>query len=73
MKRDQMRSDHVLFRWHLVRIRLAEALGDRETIRRAARTALELVGRGPQLPRHPDVGLVRTDKATLKRLRKLAK
>ena len=73
LKRDQLKFDHVLFRWHLVLIRLAEAAGDRETVQRAANTALTLAERGPQLPRHPDVGLVHANKATLKRLRKLAR
>lgn len=73
MSRDQLKFDHVLFRWHLVLIRLAEAVGDRDTVRRAANTALTLADRAPQLPRHPDVGLVHADKATLKRLRMFAK
>lgn len=73
IKRDKLKFDHVLFRWHLVLIRLAEAVGDRETVLRAAKTALTLAERGPQLPHHPNVGLVNADKATLKRLVKLAK
>jgi predicted Zn-dependent protease len=72
-KRDEMKFDRDLFQWHLVLIRLAEAAGDRETVQRAPKTALILAERGPQLPRHPDVGLVHGDKATLKRLHKLAK
>jgi tetratricopeptide (TPR) repeat protein len=73
MDRGGMKFDHVLFRWHLVLIRLAQAIDDRETVQRAARTALNLAERGPQLPHHPDVGLVKPEEATLKRLRKLAK
>jgi hypothetical protein len=72
MARPGLKFDHQLFRWHLALIRAAEAMGDRETVRRAARSALELAARGPQLPRHKDVGLVRTDRATLSRLRELA-
>jgi hypothetical protein len=72
MNRDQLKFDHVLFRWHLTLIRLAEAIGDEETVRRAANTAITLAERGPQLPRHPGVGLVHADMATLERLRELA-
>jgi hypothetical protein len=62
-----------LFRWHLALILVAEQTGDRATVRHSATTALELAGRGPQLPRHKDVGLVHTDEATLRRLRRLAR
>jgi predicted Zn-dependent protease len=73
INRPGLKFDSQLFRWHLDLIRVAEATGEQQTVRRAAATALALAERGPQLPRHPDVGLVQTDKATLKRLRKLAK
>jgi len=73
LDRDQIKWASQLFRWHLDLIRVAEATGDTQTVRRAANTALTLAEQGPQLPHHPDVGLVKTDKATLKRLRKLAK
>lgn len=73
IERDGMKFDHVLFRWHLVLIRLAEAVGDDPTAQRAANAALTLAERSPQLPRHPDVGLVHADEATIKRLRKLAR
>ena len=72
MGRPRMKFDNQLFRWHLNLIRIAEAAGERETVRRAANSALTLAGRGPQLPRHPDVGLVRADEAILERLRALA-
>lgn len=72
MNRTQMKFNRELFRWHMVRIRVAEAVGDREAVRRCANTALSLAERGPQLPRHPDVGVVQADKATLERLRELA-
>jgi predicted Zn-dependent protease len=65
--------DSQLFRWHLALIRAAEQAGDQETVRRAARAALELAGRGPQLSRHKDVGLVQTDPSTLHRLRMLVR
>ncbi len=71
--REQPVFDSRLFGWHLSFIRVASATGDRETVRRAATTALTLVDRGPRLPRHPDVGLVETDQATLERLRELAR
>lgn len=70
--RPGMKFDSQLFRWHLAIIRLAEQTGERETVRRAANTALELASRGPQLVRHKDVGLVHADDATLLRLRDLA-
>jgi len=63
----------VLFRWHLALIRIAQATDDEQTVRRAARTALVLADRGPVFPRHKTVGVVHSDKRTLKRLRKLAK
>jgi predicted Zn-dependent protease len=61
-----------LFRWNVALARVAVSLGDVETQRQAARTALSLADRGPQLPRHPTVGLVNTDKPTLTWLRRLA-
>ena len=73
IERKGMKFDSQLFRWHLNLIRIAEATGDHETVRRAANTALTLAERGPQLARHPEVGIVQTDKTTIKRLRKLAK
>ena len=73
LERPGLKFDNQLFRWHLDLIRLAERIGDGETVQRAARTALNLAERRPQLPRHPDVGLVMTDRATLGRLRKLSK
>jgi tetratricopeptide (TPR) repeat protein len=72
IERDRLKFDNQLFRWHLNLIRVADATGDQATVRRAAKTALELAERGPQLPRHGDVGLVRTDDSTLRRLRRLA-
>jgi tetratricopeptide (TPR) repeat protein len=73
LARPGLKFDNQLFRWHLALIRMAEQTGDRETVRRAATTALELADRGPQLPRHKDIGLVHADVATLRRLRKLTR
>jgi predicted Zn-dependent protease len=39
-----------LFRWHLALIAVADRLGDEQTRRQAARTALSLVGRGLSSP-----------------------
>lgn len=63
----------VLFRWHLALIDASSALGDTETVKSAARTALQLASRGPVFPRHPDVGLVDLDRKTRKRLEKAAR
>lgn len=62
-----------LFRWHLARIRIAQATDDKETVRRSARTALDLANRGPVLPRHMALGVVQADEQTLERLPELAK
>jgi tetratricopeptide (TPR) repeat protein len=64
--------DNDLFRWHVALARVAGQLGDTETQQRAARTALNLVDRGPQFPRHPTIGLVNADNRTLAWLRQLA-
>jgi hypothetical protein len=73
LERGTSQFPSVLFRWHLALIRIAQATDDGETVRRAARTALELADRGHVFPRHETVGVVQADKRTLKRLRKLAK
>lgn len=73
LERGTSQFPSVLFRWHLALIRIAQATGERETVQRAARTALDLAGRGPVFPRHKTVGVVHADAKTLKRLRKLAK
>jgi hypothetical protein len=72
LERGTSQFPSVLFRWHLALIRVAQATGDDETARRAARTALDLAGRGPVFTRHKTVGVVQADRQTLKRLRKLA-
>jgi tetratricopeptide (TPR) repeat protein len=73
LERGTSQLPSVLFRWHLALIRVAESTGDRETVQRAARTALDLAGRGPVFPRHKTVGVVNADGRTLRRLRKLAR
>jgi len=62
-----------LFRWHVALVRAAEAIEDMETAKRVARTALELIERGPQFARHPTVGVVKTDTQTTNWLRQRAK
>jgi hypothetical protein len=42
-----------LFRWNVALARVAVSLGDVETRQRAARSALDLAGSGPQLPDTP--------------------
>jgi predicted Zn-dependent protease len=73
MRRAQLKFNSDLFRWHLARIQAAELLGDRKRARESALIALELADRGPQLPHRKDVGLVQTDKSTLRRLKRLSK
>lgn len=73
LERGTSQFPSVLFRWHLALISIAQATGEKETVQRAARTALDLASRGPVLPRHKDVGVVDADAKTLRRLRKLAK
>lgn len=64
--------DNELFRWHVAHARAATQLGDTDTAKRSARTALSLVGRGPRFPRHPTVGIVHTNEDTLTWLRRVA-
>jgi tetratricopeptide (TPR) repeat protein len=60
------------FSWNIAYIKWALALGDTESARDGARRALELADRHPVFPRHPTVGLVRSDDATMRWLRSLA-
>jgi hypothetical protein len=46
------------FRVNVLEARVAQARGDVERRRVAARAALDLAGSGPQFQRHPTVGLV---------------
>jgi len=71
LKRGRMMNSD-LFRWNIALARVAEQLGDAETVSRAARTALSLTKVGPQFPRHPTVGLARPDAATLAWLERAA-
>ena len=73
LERGTAQFPNVLFRWHLALISIAQVTGEKETVQRAARTALDLADRGPVFPRHKEVGLVRADAKTLRRLHKLAK
>lgn len=65
--------DSTWFRWHVIRVRIAQATGDDSTVQASARTALDLASRGPEFSRHPDVGLVHADDATLSWLWSIAK
>ncbi len=69
---DSVRWASVMFRWHMVRLRLAEHQGDHHTAARHAADALQLAGEGPLFPRHEDVGVVHADEVTLQRLRRVA-
>ena len=60
------------FRWFIAQAALASQAGDLELQLQAARAALDLVGREPQLPRHPTVGLVDADVQILNWLRNAA-
>ena len=73
LERGTSQFPSVLFRWHLALIRVAQVTGEKETVQRAARTALDLAGRGPVFPRHKTVGVVQADAKTLRRLRRLAR
>jgi tetratricopeptide (TPR) repeat protein len=70
-RRSSMFNDQV-FRWHVARAALSLQVGDIESLRYAARKALALTQLGPQLPRHPTLGLARADQHTLNWLRTCA-
>jgi tetratricopeptide (TPR) repeat protein len=70
-KRGRMMNSE-LFRWNVALARIAEQLGDSETVARASRTALSLTKRGPQFPRHPNVGLAVQDPSVIAWLEKAA-
>lgn len=62
-----------LFRWHVALAKAASDMGDLETQQRAARTALRLVKEAKSpFPRHPTVGVVLADEATVGWLEELA-
>jgi hypothetical protein len=70
-RRTSMFNDQV-FRWHVAHAALCLQLCDIESLQQAARKALALTELGPQLPRHPTVGLARPDEHTLNWLRTCA-
>ena len=62
-----------VFRFYLVRARLADRVGDHRR-REYAQHALQVAAiTAPQLPRHPNVGLVHASAAVLTELRQIAK
>ncbi|GIE90962.1 hypothetical protein [Actinoplanes regularis] len=71
-ERGSLRFNDAIFRWNVARARLADKLGDEQARTAAAARALALVGSGPQLPRHPGIGVVQADEATLRWLKQLA-
>lgn len=60
------------FRVNVLTARVAAATGDVDRRRHAAAAALDLVGAGPQLPRHRTVGLVHATPLLLSELRAMA-
>jgi tetratricopeptide (TPR) repeat protein len=61
-----------LFRWNVALAKIAERMGDSETVTRAAKNAFALTKLGPQLSRHPTVGLAIAEPSTLAWLEKAA-
>lgn len=70
--RAQVTFNTTAFRVNVLTARVANAVGDVDRRRRAAAAALDLVGAGPQFPRHPTVGLVEATPLLLAELRTLA-
>lgn len=60
------------FRVNVLQARVAHAGGDIARRRQAAAAALDLVGLGPQFPRHPTIGLVRASHSLISELQELA-
>jgi tetratricopeptide (TPR) repeat protein len=61
------------FRVLLVEARIAQRVGKADVARRDAEQALELLAQNESvLPRHPGVGVIRTDKETFRELERLA-
>lgn len=68
---ERLRTDH--FRYQVARARLAHKKGDPKVARSAAVEALRLAAiKDPPLPRHPDIGLVKSSASTLSELHRLA-
>ena len=61
-----------VFRWQVLRARLAKVRGDRDTQRSAAEAALTLVAADPQFSQHPNVGLARPEPVLIAELERLA-
>lgn len=61
------------WRWHVTRARLAALTDDPTGAQEHARAALDLLGdERPDFPRHPDLGHISTDAATVQEVRDLA-
>ena len=61
------------WRWFVAHARLAARAGERQAASSAARSALEVLGNArPDFARHPDVGLVTADEATVEEIKALA-
>jgi predicted Zn-dependent protease len=71
-KRQKSWFNDQLYRWQLALAEIAQLIGEAETMQTAARTAIRLTREGPQLPRHPTVGVVHADDATLQWLQDAA-
>jgi hypothetical protein len=61
------------WRWLLTDARLAARAGERQRSMASARAALKLLDDDrPDFPRHPDVGLIDTDRRTVREVKRLA-
>ena len=62
-----------IWRAEVARARLLSGAGDAAAAAEQARIAFSLLDRtAPQLPRHPDIGLIAADDATVSEMRRLA-
>jgi predicted Zn-dependent protease len=64
--------NHSVFRWHVLRARASDAIGDRVNAATSAQIALDLLDAPPQFVRHPTVGLARAEPELTETLRRLA-
>lgn len=62
-----------VFRWNVLRARVASARGDRAAATAAAKAALALIDAPPQFARHPTVGLARPPESLVEELEALAR
>ncbi len=60
-----LRFNNDIFRWSVLNARAAARAGDHVAARESALRALDAANAGPQLSRHPTVGLVDADPGTL--------